>query len=79
VNDYRLIMTGVALVAVLAAFTSVWPALDAVLVALILTAAGSAVAGYWLREAAREYRFRRDMRALDARDAACPARQEVPV
>ncbi|GAA3225053.1 hypothetical protein GCM10017691_13590 [Pseudonocardia petroleophila] len=74
-NDYRLIMTGVALVAVLAAVTSVWPALDGVLVALILTAAGGAAAGYWLREAVRECRFRRDMRALDTNPSA---RQEVP-
>lgn len=75
-NDYRLIMTGVALVAALAALTSVWPALDAVLVALLVTAAGGAVAGYWLREAVREYRFRREMRALDANP---PARQEALV
>jgi len=49
-------------------------ALDAVLCGLVLGAAGAAVAGYWLREAVRELRFRRDIRALDAHP---PVRPEV--
>ncbi len=77
-NDYRLIMTGVVLVVALAPLTRVWPALDLALVVLIVGAVAAGVGGYWLREAVREYRFRRDMRALDARDVARAPRQEVP-
>jgi Flp pilus assembly protein TadB len=78
-TEYRAIMAGLGLLVALAPLTAVWPVLDTVLVVLLLVAAGSAVAGYWLREAARELRFQRDMGALDARDAARADRTEVPV
>lgn len=72
--EYRAILAGLSVVALLASLTSVWPALDAVLGALLLGVIGTAVAGYWLREAVRELRFRRDMRALDCHP---PVRPEV--
>lgn len=75
--EYRLIMAGFALLAMLAPLTAVWPALDAVLCGLLLGAAGAAVAGYWLREAVRELRFRREMHALDTRDAQRATHKEV--
>lgn len=73
-TEYRAIMAGFALLTVLAQLTAVWPALDAILCGLLLGTAGAAVAGYGLREAVRELRFRRDMRALDAHP---PVRPEV--
>jgi hypothetical protein len=73
--DYGRIMAGAVLVVALVPLTAVWPALDAILVGLVLGGAGAAFAGYWLRELVRELRFRRDMRALDVRSAA---RAEVP-
>jgi hypothetical protein len=69
-SDYRLIMTAVSVVCGLAVLCSVWPALDVWLTALLLGSLGVPVAGYLGREAVREMRFRRDMRALDRRDAA---------
>jgi hypothetical protein len=68
--ELRLIMTGIAAVCGLAAGSAVWPVLDAVMTAGLLGALGLAVAGYLGRELVRELRFRADMRALDARDAA---------
>jgi len=73
-NEYRLIMTVLAVLVTLAPLTAIWPVLDAVLVVLLLGGAGAAVAAYWLREAVRQLRFRRDMRA---RDAHPPVRPEV--
>lgn len=73
-NEYRLIMVVLVVLLMLAPLTAIWPALDVALVVLLLGGAGAAVAGYWLREVLRELRFRRDMRALDARS---PVRPEV--
>lgn len=76
-NEYRLILATLAGLCALAPLTLVWPALDAALCALLLAAGAAGVAGYWLREAVRELRFRRDMRALDSIPAR-PARTKVP-
>jgi len=79
VTEYRLILAALVGLCALAPLTLVWPVLDTVLCALLLGAGAAGLAGYWLREAARELRFRRDMRALDTRDAArAAARTEVP-
>lgn len=67
--EMRPIMLGFGIVCALAAACSVWPALDAWLTVLVLVVVGTPVAGYLTREALRELRFRRDMRALDRRDA----------
>jgi hypothetical protein len=77
-TEYRLIMVAIVVLCGLGAASSIWPVIDAVMTAALLTLAGLTVAGYATREATRELRFRRDMRALDARDAARAARQEVP-
>jgi hypothetical protein len=81
-TEYRLIMTGIAVLCGLGAASAVWPVIDTVMTAGLLTLAGLAVTGYATREAVRELRFRRDMRALDARDASWAAeraaRTEVP-
>ena len=74
-TEYRLIMTGASVLLGLAPLTAVWPVIDVVLTTLVLGVAGAALAGYWLREAVRELRFRREMRALDN---ARPDRAEVP-
>lgn len=76
-TEYRLILAAIVGLCALAPLTLVWPALDAVLCAVLLGAGAAGVAGYGLREAVRELRFRRDMRALDS-IAARPARTEVP-
>lgn len=75
-TEYRLILAALVGLCALAPLTLVWPALDAVLCALLIGAGAAGVAGYWLREAVRELRFRRDMRALDSIPAR-PARTEV--
>lgn len=78
-TEYRLILAVLVGLCALALLTLVWPVLDAVLCALLLGVGAAEVAGYWLREARGELRFRRDMRALDTRDAArAAARTEVP-
>lgn len=76
-TEYRLILAAIVGLCALAPLTLVWPALDAMLCAVLLGAGAAGVAGYWLREAVRELRFRRDMRALDSIPAR-PARTEVP-
>lgn len=76
-TEYRLILAVLVGPCALAPLTLVWPALDAVLCTVLIGAGAVGVAGYWLREAARELRFRRDMRALDSIPAR-PARTEVP-
>jgi hypothetical protein len=65
-SDYRLIVTGVLVACGLAPRAVTWPVLDAVLCVLLLTAATVLAVGYVIREAVRELRFRREMRALDA-------------
>lgn len=77
-SEYSRIMLALVTVCGLAAASAVWPVIDVVLTAGLLTFAGGLVAGYLGREVWRELRFRRDMRALDARDAARGARVEVP-
>ncbi len=78
-TEYRLILAVLIGLCALAPLTLLWPVLDTVLCALLWGTVAAGVAGYWLREAVRELRFRRDMRALDARDAAhAAARTEVP-
>jgi len=72
VSEYRLIMAGVAAACGLAPLVAVWPALDVVLCALVLSAAAGMAGGYVIREAVRELRFRREMRALDADPAPQP-------
>jgi hypothetical protein len=64
-TEYRLIMFGMGVLVGLAPLTVVWPVIDVVMTTLMLGAAGFASASYWLREAVRELRFRREMRALD--------------
>ncbi|WP_219419353.1 hypothetical protein [Pseudonocardia nigra] len=67
-REYRLIMAGVGLVAVVGVPSSVWPVIDLVATAGLLGLLALAVAGYWGRELVRELRFRADMRALNAHD-----------
>lgn len=74
-NEYRLIMLGGVVLVGLAPLTAAWPVIDIVMTTLVLGGAGVALAGYWLREAVRELRFRREMRALDS---ARSDRTEVP-
>jgi len=71
-TEYRLNMLGVGVLLGLAPLTAVWPVIDVVMTTLFLGAAGVALVGYWLREAVRELRFRREMRALDAVPAPQP-------
>jgi len=78
-TEYRLTVAVLIALCALAPLTLVCPVLDAVLVALLLGAAAAGVAGYWLREARRELRFRRDMRALDALRAAAARRDQTEV
>lgn len=68
-NEYRLVMAGLVTLVGLAPLTIVWPALDGIVCVLLLAGVLALVAGYWLREARRELRFRREMRALDAQQA----------
>ncbi len=68
-TEYRLILAVLVGLCALAPLTLVLPVLDVVLCALLLGTVAGGLAGYWIREAARELRFRRDMRALDTRDA----------
>jgi hypothetical protein len=74
-TEYRLIMFGVGILLGVAPLSAIWPVIDVVLTTLVLGIAGVALAGYWLREAVRELRFRREMRALDN---VRPHRTEVP-
>lgn len=76
-TEYSRIMLALVTVCGLAAASAVWPVIDVVLTAALLTGAGALVAGYLGRELWRELRFRRDMRALDARDAALAAARAV--
>jgi hypothetical protein len=74
-TEYRLIMLGGGVLLGLAPLTAVWPAIDVVMTTLLLGTGGVVITGYWFREAVRELRFRREMRALDS---ARPHRTEVP-
>ena len=74
-TEYRLIMLCGGVLLGLAPLTAVWPVIDVVMTTLLLGTGGVVIAGYWLREAVRELRFRREMRALDS---ARPHRTEVP-
>jgi hypothetical protein len=76
-TEFRAIMAGVALVCTLAPLTLIRPIIDTIATAVLLGAAGAALAGYWFRELVRELRFRTEMRALDARDAMRRTRIEV--
>jgi hypothetical protein len=78
VNEYRLIMTGIAVFCGLCAASGVWPVIDTVMTAGLLCLAGLALAGHLVRAAVRELRFRRYLRALDTCDAARPTREEIP-
>ena len=64
-TEYRVIMLGVGVLVGLAPLTAVWPVIDVVMTTLLLGAAGVALVWSVLREAVREFRFRREMRALD--------------
>jgi hypothetical protein len=74
-TEYCLIMLGGGVLLGLAPLTAVWPVIDVVMTTLLLGTGGVVMAGYWLREAVRDLRFRREMRALDN---ARPHRTEVP-
>jgi hypothetical protein len=74
-TEYRLIMLGVGILLGLAPLSAVWPVIDSVMTTLLLGTGGVVMTGYWIREAVRELRFRREMRALDN---ARPHRTEVP-
>ena len=73
-TEYRLIMLGVGILLGLAPLSAVWPVIDIVMTTLLLGTGGVVMTGYWIREAVRELRFRREMRALDN---ARPHRTEV--
>lgn len=68
-TEFRPIMLGIGIVCGLAAASAMWPVIDVVMTAGLLAILGLLVAGYLGRELVRELRFRRDMRALDRRDA----------
>ncbi len=72
-DEIRLLMLGIGIVCGLAAASAVWPVIDVVMTVGLLGVLGLLVAGYLGRELVRELRFRRDMRALDRRDATCAA------
>ena len=68
-TEFRLIMLGIGALCGLAAASAVWPLIDVVMTVGLLGILGLLVAGYLGRELVRELQFRRDMRALDRRDA----------
>ena len=68
-DEFQLIMLGIGVLCGLAAASAVWPVIDVVMTVGLLGALGLLVAGYLGRELVRELRFRRDMHALDRRDA----------
>jgi len=69
VIEYRLIMTGICVLCALAPAARIWPVIDLVITTALLTGIGLVLLVACAREAGREIRFRREMRALDARDA----------
>lgn len=78
-TEYRLIMIGIVVVCGLGFTTSLWPVLDLVITSAL---AGALILAALLtvgREAVREIRFRREMRALDAENAAWRAAQRTEV
>lgn len=77
--EYRLIMIGIVGVCGLGFTTSLWPVLDLVITSAL---AGALVLAALLaggREAVREIRFRREMRALGAENAIRRAAQRTEV
>ncbi len=78
-TEYRLIMIGIVVVCGLGFATSLWPVLDLVISSALVGALvlGALLAGG--REAVREIRFRREMRALDAGNAIRRAVQRTEV
>jgi len=74
--EYRLIMGVLTLLCAIAPLTILWPAIDVIMTSLVIGAVVAAFVGYWMLEAWRELRFRRDMRAFDARDAERAAQIE---
>ncbi|MBN9102317.1 MAG: hypothetical protein J0I49_30095 [Pseudonocardia sp.] len=67
--EYRLIMAVLTMLCAIAPLTIFWPVIDVIMTSLVAGAVLAGFLGYWFREAWRELRFRRDMRAFDVRDA----------
>ena len=67
--EYRLIMAVLTMLCAIAPLTIFWPVIDVIMTSLVAGAVLDGFLGYWFREAWRELRFRRDMRAFDVRDA----------
>lgn len=78
-TEYRLIMIGIVAVCGFGFVTSLWPVLDLVITSAL---AGALVLAALLaggRETVREIRFRREMHALDAENAARRATERTEV
>lgn len=67
--EYRLIMGVLTMLCAIAPLTIFWPVIDVIMTGLVIGGVLAGFLGFWLREAWRELRLRRDMRAFDARDA----------
>lgn len=74
--EYRLIMAVLTMLCAIAPLTIFWSVIDVIMTSLVVGAVAVGFLGYWFREASRELRFRREMRAFDARDAERAAQIE---